>query len=120
MTTVEAFSQRLKALREKKGLTQDALARELGIGRAALGLYENGDRQPNIEILRRIAEHFNVSSDYLIGRGEGTPTIGWSAETMEHIAEAKKTVERTKNGALQLILGLQELISKLDEESEES
>ena len=62
------FSSILKDLREAKGLTQDALARELCISRSSVGMYEKGAREPDFKTLELIADFFNVSIDYLLGR----------------------------------------------------
>ena len=61
------FGERLRDLREKRGLTQAQLAKELNISRAALGYYEGG-RAPNIDTLDLAATYFNVPLDYLMGR----------------------------------------------------
>ena len=60
--------RKIAELREKRGLTQDELAAKLGITRAALSHYETGRRQPDYDTLRRIAEFFHVSIDYLLDR----------------------------------------------------
>lgn len=66
-----SFSKRLKELREKAGLSQEALAEELNIPRTTLTHYENDDsRSPRPKRLREIADFFGVSVDYLIGRAE--------------------------------------------------
>ena len=65
INNLKIFQQRLKVLRGNKRL-QDVAA-DLGISRVTLGYYENGDRKPDIEILTRIANYYNVSSDYLLG-----------------------------------------------------
>lgn len=57
--------ERLKSLRDEKSLQETA--QTLGIYRATLGYYENGDRKPDIEILTKIENYYNVSSDYLLG-----------------------------------------------------
>lgn len=57
-----------KRIRELRGsLSQDKCADALGISRGALSFYENGDRKPDAEIIFKMADYFNVSSDYLIG-----------------------------------------------------
>lgn len=66
------FKERLKQLREEKGLTQKQLAEMLNISRSALSLYESGQRQPDLEILSKIARFFNVTVDYLIGGSSRT------------------------------------------------
>lgn len=59
---------RLKALRQSKQLTQQQLADQLHINRATYAKYETGSHQPDYETLRRLADFFFVSIDYLIGR----------------------------------------------------
>lgn len=66
---------RIAALREKHGMTQDELAKKLGISRAALSHYETDRRQPDYDTLRDIANYFNVSLDYLLGRTNDPQTI---------------------------------------------
>ncbi|WP_427338002.1 helix-turn-helix domain-containing protein [Caloranaerobacter sp. DY30410] len=62
------FADRLKLLREEKNLRQADLAKILNISRQSVSNYENGVRFPNDELLlRRIAEFFDVSIDYLLG-----------------------------------------------------
>ena len=61
------FSERLKELRQEKGLSQRALARELKVSQAAIARWEAGLQIPTIEIAMVIAKYFGVSSDYLIG-----------------------------------------------------
>lgn len=58
----------LKELRIKAGISQIAVAQALGISRQAYNYYENGKRDPDTEMIKRIAEYFNVSTDYLLGR----------------------------------------------------
>lgn len=61
------FSQRLKELREERGLTQGAFADKIGISRQSVTLYEREARIPDIEVLSKMAAFFGVTSDYLIG-----------------------------------------------------
>lgn len=59
---------RIAFMRESRGLTQEDLASRLGISRASLSHYETNRRQPDYETLRNIANLFDVSTDYLLGR----------------------------------------------------
>ena len=61
------FSERLKTLRSEKELTQEQLARELGISNKSISVYEKGTSLPSIDTLARLASYFNVTVDYLIG-----------------------------------------------------
>ena len=60
------FSNNLKRLRQEKGMTQQKLADLLGISRSAVGMYENGEREPDFETSELIADFFNVRLDELI------------------------------------------------------
>lgn len=59
---------RLKELRRANNLTQSQLAEKIGCNQTAIGKYERGDLQPNIETLYMLADIFNCSIDYLLGR----------------------------------------------------
>lgn len=61
------FSAELKKLRTEYGLTQAELARRLGISASAVGMYEQGRREPDSELLARLARLFHVSTDTLLG-----------------------------------------------------
>ncbi len=62
------FGGRIATLRDKYELTQAELAEKLGISRAALSHYEKNRREPDVQILTKIADYFHVTVDYLIGR----------------------------------------------------
>lgn len=61
---------RIKILRESAGLSQIAFAKSLNISNSALSQYESGARVPSDATKIKIADHFNVSLDYLMGRTE--------------------------------------------------
>ena len=67
MTT---FSERLKELRTGRRISQERLAKQLNYGYTAIANYESGRNEPSIADLCRIADFFDVSVDYLIGRTE--------------------------------------------------
>lgn len=58
---------RLKELRQERGLSQDELAKCLGITRQSISYYENGDRNPSKKIWKSLADFFNVSVPYIQG-----------------------------------------------------
>lgn len=62
------FSERLKELRIDKGLTQQQLANATGISQNAIAFWENEKRIPIIIAVVKLADYFNVSVDYLVGR----------------------------------------------------
>ena len=64
----ETFSQRLKELRLERKLLQQELAKELFVSKSTVSGWEVGRNQPSYELLIEIADYFDVTVDYLIGR----------------------------------------------------
>lgn len=62
------FARRLKELRTEKNLTQAALAAVLNVDRTAVIKWENGERETSFAMLIKIADYFDVTLDYLLGR----------------------------------------------------
>jgi transcriptional regulator with XRE-family HTH domain len=56
----------LKLIRKQKRYTQQKVAMDLNISREALSYYENGKRNPDVQMLRILSEYFNVSIDFLV------------------------------------------------------
>lgn len=63
------FGQKLKELRSSRNQTQQRLADYLGISRAAYSHFENSRNDPDRETIVKLADYFDVSTDYLLGRG---------------------------------------------------
>lgn len=59
--------EQLKVLRKKAKLTQAEIASQLGVDRSTYAKYENGQSEPNFEIMQRLSSLFGVSVDFLIG-----------------------------------------------------
>lgn len=62
------FGDNLKKLRQARKITQSQLAEDLGLSVFTIAKYETYRRRPDYETLIRIADYFNVSLDYLLGR----------------------------------------------------
>ncbi len=60
----------LKEIRKKRNLNQLKVAMDLNISREALSHYENGKREPSIDMLNKLSQYFDVSIDYLINGEE--------------------------------------------------
>jgi transcriptional regulator with XRE-family HTH domain len=76
---MDVFSKRLKYIREKKKekdsrFTQGYVANLIGVARPTFTAYENGTKQPPMETINKIADIFDVSVDYLLGRTD-EPTL---------------------------------------------
>lgn len=76
------MGKRIKELRKAHGLTQSELASRLGISASAVGMYEQGRREPDSTILLRLCGIFDVSGDYLLGNSDLENSAG-SVEVSE-------------------------------------
>jgi len=99
------LGKRLRELRIDKGLNQVDVAKVLGIERSTYGKYETGDSSPDCAKLIQLADFFNVSTDYLLGKSNIKHSAEvllaclekeeWSPEEVEEI-EAFKEFLRMK------------------------
>ena len=64
------FSDRLRALRTGRGLSQMDFAKQIRISKSSVNMYERGEREPSFETLEAIADYFNVDMDYLLGKSD--------------------------------------------------
>lgn len=67
------FPERLKAIREERSLSRSQLASLVGASTSAIARWELGMREPKFEMLRKLCDIMDVSSDYLLGRAENPP-----------------------------------------------
>lgn len=67
------FAENLKLLRKTKGLTQTQFASTFNISTGTIAMWETGKRMPDSETLKRIAQFFNVSIDYLLDNEKKLP-----------------------------------------------
>lgn len=61
------FAQRLRELRQEKGLSMKQLAKQIDTTDAAISNWENEINEPKISYLKTLAQFFNVTADYLLG-----------------------------------------------------
>ena len=64
------FATRLKELRGKSGLSQPQLAKEIGVTKQTISLWERGPRRPDFQTMESLADYFNVQLSYLIGESD--------------------------------------------------
>ena len=63
------FGKRIQNLRTDAGLSMEQLANKLGVSKSRVNMWENGGIIPRREMLVKVAEYFNVSTDFLLGSG---------------------------------------------------
>ena len=101
------MGQRIALLRRHAGLSQAELAARMGISASAVGMYEQGRREPSVDALVMLSEIFQVSTDYLLTGRIGDPR---EAETLQTLLEAKVlAAERRLEGRGQRPFTRQEL-----------
>lgn len=81
------FANRIRHLRQSKGLNQVQLAEKLGVKKQSISNWENDNIMPSVKMLEKIADFFCVSTDYLLGRDsepmEGVQTIDITGLTLQ-------------------------------------
>ena len=65
---MKIFGDRIRALRESMNFSQVKFAETFGIGQSSVVRYEKGEASPSLELLVRIADYYDVSLDYVLGR----------------------------------------------------
>ncbi len=90
MTNVNSIGAVIAELRKKKGVTQEGLAKHVGVSAQAVSKWEKGG-VPDVELLPAIADFFEVSVDELFGRAAGSVNI--TAAIFEHIRKTKPDSE---------------------------
>ena len=93
------IGQRIAALRKNARMSQAELARALGVSPSAVGMYEQGRREPAAAMLVRLAEIFQVSTDYLLtGHLTRPEDAAVLAETLDAlVAAADKRLEQRRD-----------------------
>lgn len=96
----------LKALRESKKITQTQLGEHIGAKKSAISLWESGKRQPDQETLVRLANFFEVTIDYLLGRDDSVPIENTPADdslTEQIMAKARMMNEEELRQLLRIM-----------------
>lgn len=88
------LAETLKSLREKRALSQAKLAEKLQIPKGTYVTYEYGTREPNIEMINKLADFYGVTTDYLLGRNtDEAPPIDKLAADFNMSALEKKILD---------------------------
>lgn len=84
---------RLKELRQEKGLTQAEVAKSVKTSQRNIGRWENGENEPTASFIAKLAEFFQVSTDYLLGLEDDFGIKVETDEALLYSAEEKKLIE---------------------------
>ena len=86
------FYERVRELRMSLGINQVQFAKKLNVTKQCISNWESGYIQPSIDMLRRIAETFSVSTDYLLGLND-KPTLNVEGLTNEQILHLRAIID---------------------------
>ena len=89
-------AQKITDLRKQRGLTQADMAEYLKISRQAYSFYEQGKHEMDYKSLCKIADFFQVTTDYLLGRYDSNPFLLDDDEEIEFIKKYRALDERAK------------------------
>ena len=81
----EVFPERLRAARDKRGLSQGELATRAGLQASAISHFETGARKPSFDNLRRLADALEVTTDYLLGRVTDVEALAGADKLHRHL-----------------------------------
>lgn len=115
------FSRIISLLRKEKGLSQKQVAADLGVSQALLSHYEKGIRECGLDFVIKVAEYYDVSTDYLLGRTVQRNGAKISINDLPEITTPEVKPNSTRNNLLsvlnkRLIVNSVELIYDLLEE----
>ena len=82
---MDKLAENIKILREEKGMSQSQLADRLFVTRQAVARWENGNTQPDIETIGKLAEIFDVSVEYLITGKENVKEVVVEKEVVKEV-----------------------------------
>ena len=92
------LSEKIKELRLARGLSQVELAKKLSVTKQTVSNWENDNILPSIDMLTKLADYFNVSCDYILGRtpASSISTDGLSLEEIAHISMFIEDIKKLK------------------------
>lgn len=98
----ELFHENLRKIRLQKGLSQKDVAEQIGVAKSTYSLYESGNREPNVQTIKKIADVLNTSADTLLGIDDynsSTLAAHFDGEyyTADELEEIKRFAEFVKN-----------------------
>jgi transcriptional regulator with XRE-family HTH domain len=104
LSMANKFPERLREVRETRGLSQAGLAGKTGLQATAISHFETGTRSPSFDNLKRLADALNVATDYLIGRSDDLKLAGPETDNLfrglEQLSEADLGAIRLMKDAL--------------------
>ena len=112
------MESRIKILREKRGIIQEILAAELGITQQMLSKYEKDVTIIKVDILKKLVEYFNVTTDYLLGVSDVKRDLTGQIrinETLDEYYDMIEVYKRLDKYDQELVWSLLQIVRKNEE-----
>ena len=90
----DKFNENLKTARERRGISQKDMAEQIGVAKSTYSLYESGNREPNVQTIKKIADVLNVSADELLGLDEEPQTIAAHFDGTEYTEDELEEIKQ--------------------------
>ena len=112
------FKERLKELRQQRGVSQAVLADRLGMSKSTIGAYETGDITPSLEALNALADFFNVDINYLLGKEDISmyyldPEVAQLAQALYDRPEMRVLFDASRNASKEDIEQVAAILERL-------
>lgn len=119
------FSDRLKTFRKRSGMTQEALAEKVGVAKSTIAGYENGNREPDVLKIKKLAFALGVTGDDLLGTAEIEKAPSMSDEAKALVFDfqrldcwGRKTVKAVVAAELERVQDKDRFLRETDPEEE--
>lgn len=113
----DPFPVRLRAAREKRGLSQGKLAERAKLQASAVSHFETGARKPSFDNLRRLADALRITTDFLLGRTDDMEGSGDSANILNrHYAGLSSEYQEMVDDFMELLTKKSEMKKKIEDD----
>ncbi|MCP4666601.1 MAG: helix-turn-helix transcriptional regulator [Deltaproteobacteria bacterium] len=102
---ISVLAKRIYELRKKRGWSQPELGKKIGTSGAIIGRYERGEISPSIEVARKLADLFEVTTDYLIS-GRDMPDILKDRDMLNRWQNLEELPSEDKDHIIYVVDGL--------------
>jgi transcriptional regulator with XRE-family HTH domain len=99
----DVFPDRLRSARRLRELDQGELAKRAGMQASAISHFENGNRKPSFDNLRRLADALDVTTDYLLGRVNEPSGVGVADKLHRHIQKLGTNDREIAEGVIAML-----------------
>ena len=98
------FAQKIKALRDQKGINQIQMAGEMNVAQGTIANWETGYRVPSTETISKLADYFGVTVDCLLGHNDSTELVVLTRRISEVSDEDKAELIKQLNNTVDVYL----------------